>query len=566
MNFYKKLLIVFFVLGATTISCDLDKQVEGPYQLSPDQANLEALYNNIQLAFSYIYEDVEMEPGTMTRMYHSFGWTYRAATTPETFNGLWGNVYNNMLPDIAALEEIDNNKGNILDIHIGSAKIMEAYTLMSLVDLFGNVPFSEALQGINVISPKLDDGADVYAEAITLLDDAIARLSGTAAAKPGFDNFYGGDPDKWITAAKTLKMKAALNTGDAAMFNSILTGGDFIDDPSEDFQFNYSSNRNNPDSRNWKYANHYETGDGVYMSNYFMWALRSEKNVIDPRTRYYFYRKVDDAAGGDATEYSCHFSVGYDPATIPAYYTAVDPNMPYCIAADDGYWGRDHLNDEGIPPDGPTRTSWGLYPAGGDFDADDFTDSRKQGTTGGKGAGIAPIMLSSYVYFMRAEAALTMGTGEDARQMMMDGINASLDKVESFESLVSEKMAEERDIRGTLIIVKDFYGMSSTTKAAYTTEVGNLYDAATTDQERLAVTSKEFFIAAFGNGLESYNMYRRTGYPDNLQPALESAPGPFPLSFFYPSNSVNRNANVDQKTDLTTSVFWQDASIIPMLY
>ena len=54
-------------------------------------------------------------------------------------------------------------------------------------------------------------------------------------------------------------------------------------------------------------------------------------------------------------------------------------------------------------------------------------------------------------------------------------------------------------------------------------------------------------------------MYRRTGFPSNIQPALEPAAGsssdPFPRSFFYPINHVSRNSNVDQKT-LADPVFW----------
>jgi len=499
-------------------------------------------------------------------MYHSFGWTYRAATTPETFNTPWGNFYNNLLPDIEALLAVDEAQGNAFDKHVGTALIMKAYAMMAMVDIFGDIPYSEALQGTDVISPKLDDGATVYAEAITLLNEAITRLTDTDAASPAFDNFYDGDEDKWITAANTLKMRAALNTADAAAFTSAVSAG-VISSASEDFQFNYSNNRNNPDSRNWKYANHYEVGDGAYMSTYMMWLLRSEKGSVDPRIRYYFMRKTDDAAGADVTEYSCHYSVGYDENDVPSWYTDVDPNMPYCIAADDGYWGRDHLNDEGIPPDGPKRTSWGLYPVGGDFDADDFVDTRESGTLGGLGEGIAPLMLSSYVDFMRAEAALSLGTGGDARALLEAAVTASLDKVEGFESLVSGKMGTEVTLRdGSSGTIKELYGMDQAAKDAYIADVLALYDAAGTDQERLAVVSKEYFIAAFGNGLESYNMYRRTGYPDNLQPALENNPGAFPLSFLYPSNSTTRNSNIEQKADLTTKVFWQNDAIIPMLY
>lgn len=569
MNFYKKLLIVFLALGMT-VSCDLDEQLEDPLALTPEQASLEELYNSVQLSFSYLYEDVEYEPGIMARMYNgNAGFTYRAETTPESFNGAWGNLYSGLLPDVRGLQILDENQGNVFPIHVGTARVMEAYGLMAMVDLMGDIPYSEALQGTDVISPNVDAGADVYAAAIAILDEAIALLGTPDAPKPANDNIYAGDAAKWITAANTLKMRAALNLGDGTLFNSILSGGDFIDDASEDFQFNYSNNRVNPDSRNWKYADHYEVGDGVYMSNYYMWLLRSEKASVDPRTRYYFFRKVDDAVNQDATTFSCHFGAAYDPTAIPSYYTSVDPNMPFCIAETDGYSGRDHLNGEGIPPDGPIRTSWGLYPAGGDFDADDFDDTRNNGTTGGLGAGIAPIMLSSYVHFMRAEAALHGLTTEDARAQMVAGIAASLAKVEGFEGLVSAKMGTSVTLRdGSTGTVKELYGMSAADKTDYAALAGGLYDAAGTDEERLAVVAKEYYIAAFGNGLEAYNMYRRTGYPDNIQPAIEAAPGPFPLSFFYPSNSTVRNSSIDQKDGLTTQVFWQAnyADVVSRLY
>jgi hypothetical protein len=53
-------------------------------------------------------------------------------------------------------------------------QVMEAYTIVTLVDMFGDIPYSEALDPTN-LNPKLDAGADVYAKAIELLDKAINR-------------------------------------------------------------------------------------------------------------------------------------------------------------------------------------------------------------------------------------------------------------------------------------------------------------------------------------------------------------------------------------------------------
>lgn len=574
MKIYKKVLVAFLVIGLLGACDNLDMEglQTNPNQPSPEKASLNDLYNNIQLAFNFAQRSAQFTPGAAARMYMSVAYTYRTMAPNTTFNGLWGNAYNNMFPDVDALLKL--SEGANFAIHTGSAKVMKAYVMMLLVDVLGDVPYTEAGQGTDVISPNVDGGASIYSAAIALLDEAILELGTPNAPKPTFDNFYAGDASKWIRLANTLKLRAALNTGDVSTINSIVSGNNFISSSAHDFQFNYGSRRANPDSRHPNYANHYEIGDGDYLSNYYMWLLRAEKQsaitagvtVVDPRLRYYFYRKVDDAVNQDATTYSCHFSNTPDPNAKPAHWDAIDPNLPYCVASDDGYSGRDHLNGEGIPPDGPIRTSYGLYPFGGDFDDDSFNDTRKSGTLGGLGRGINPLLLSSWVDFMRAEAVLRLGASGDARALLQSGIQKSLDKVESFESLVAAKMATTVTLKnGSSGTIKGLYGMSAAKKTAYINEVLAQYDAASAAGQ-LDIVIKEFYIAAWGNGIEAYNMYRRTSLPANMMPSLEVDPGAFPLSFFYPANAVDRNANIEQKGDLNLPVFWQDASVAATLY
>ncbi|MDT9121676.1 hypothetical protein RSW84_29935, partial [Escherichia coli] len=62
--------------------------------------------------------------------------------------------------------------------------------------------------------------------------------------------------------------------------------------------------------------------------------------------------------------------------------------------------------------------------------------------------------------------------------------------------------------------------------------------------------SKEFYLAAWPNGLEAYNMMRRTGFPDrddNLQPARTPSPGNWYRSVLYPAQMVDRNNTISQK-------------------
>ena len=89
---------------------------------------------------------------------------------------------------------------------------------------------------------------------------------------------------------------------------------------------------------------------------------------------------------------------------------------------------------------------------------------------------------------------------------------------------------------------------------SYVNFVLNEYDAASATA-RLNIIMKEFQIAAFGNGMETYNGYRRTGFPSNYQPTLEPTPGDFYRSALYPANYVNLNSNANQK-ERTERVFW----------
>ncbi len=566
MKFITKLFLLALIVGFVACDSDLDLQ-DNPNAVTPDNASVGDLYNSIQIDFAGLFGSVEGTGGQLTRMYHMGSFNYEAHTEPATTNGMWFSAYSSLFPDMDALLALTEARG--LDVHTASVKILKAYTLMALVDNLNDIPFSEAGQGTDIVSPGRDGGAAVYAAAGTLLDEAISLLASTNASGPANDFYYGGDASKWSALANTLKLRAAMTTrlidpsGAAATVNAVVSSGNFISNASGDFQVQFGTQRNNPNSRHPFYNNHYEAIDGDYLSNYYMW-LFVEGNlnadgiaVPDPRTRYYFYRQVEESLTQDPTTYSCHFStLPDDPDGRPAHFDLIDERLPYCVATENGYIGRDHGNGEGIPPDGPTRSHYGLYPGGGSFDGNQFADTRNAGTTGGLGSGIFPIMLSSFVDFMRAEAALTVGTGEDARALLESGMRASIAKAKSFESKVPTELAEIRIVRGEEFTVEDLFVPTAEDIDAYIAIVLNNFD----NGDKLDVVMTEYYKALWGNGLESYNNYRRTGLPSNMAPTLEPAGGEFSTVLFYPQVHVDRNANATQRSSRTERVFWDDGS------
>lgn len=546
-------------------ACDnteLDLQ-DNPNAVTPDRAEVDFLYNSVVLKYAEVIEDIWIFTANVSRMRAMTGGNlYANAFSPASFNAVWNDVYADFIPDVKALLAITEERG--LDIHSGTAKIMQAYVLMALVDIFGNVPFSQAGAGADNLSPGVDDGASIYAAAETLLDEAIAQLKGSTAAKPANDLFYAGNVDRWVTAANTLKLRAALTTrlvdGSAASkINALISGGDLIDNANEDFQFQYGTERSNPNSRHPLYNDSYETTDGDYMSNYYMWLLWDEKEIVDPRIRYYFYRQELDLSDEDPNIWECVYSITPDPSSAPDHYTAVQSDLPYCITAIEGYFGRDHGNNQGIPPDGPIRTMYGLYPVGGRFDDNSAEFTQNSGTDGALGGGIQPILLSSFVDFMRAEAALTLGTSDNAQAMLESGIRKSMAKVKSFGSKVDLTNVVGTDLDGNPITAEQAFGIDDEAVQDYVDKVMELYNDAANDDERLDIIIKEYLIALWGNGLEAYNAYRRTGKPGNVQPTLEPNPGSYIRSALYPADFVNLNSSVSQKST-DDRVFWDDGS------
>ncbi|NQX85804.1 MAG: SusD/RagB family nutrient-binding outer membrane lipoprotein [Flavobacteriaceae bacterium] len=529
-------LAITLFFGCETTELNL---VESPNNLPTDQGDIDFFLNSIQVQTAYFFEDVTEEGMEVTRIAQLYGPLYDNAYGASNFNTPWSRVYASIISDARTLKPLAEELG--MYSHIGVSQILEAYTVATLVDYFGDIPYRESNNGISD-NPISDPGAQIYADLIVLLDDAITNLERDEEFNFDNDLFYGLNTDndeKWIKLANTLKLKLYLQTklvddNAATEINSIIASGNYITDAADDFQFNWGTSDNDPDSRHPIFARNFEDGGSItdYMSNHLMFEMNagySDKTVVDPRLRYYFYRQGSENAT-DAGEADC---VGSLP---PDHY---DFSGPYCMIPFPGYWGRDCGDNGGTPPDTGKRATWGLYPIGGNFDSNQYEAiiSRNIATNG---AGISPIMLSSFVDFMLAEAALTIGTTGDAATYLESGINKSINKVMNFR---------------TDVIEDDSFVPSATDVTDYVTEVMTNFNAANADG-KMDIIASEYFIALFGNGIEAFNTYRRTGKPDNLQPLRQVDADNCIRSFLYPDDHSNQNSNVTQKPDVYQKVFW----------
>lgn len=557
MKIFNKIAIAMVSLGVLfsceTIELDL---TDSPNSLTPDQADPNFLLNNTQEDFARFIQGFGGTGAQLTRINYMFGRNYDQVYSPQGFDGQWRTAYSTILADLYTMYPLAEEGG--LMRHMAMGQFMEAFIMVTLVDFFGDVPYSEALQGADNFNPSVDPGASIYDAALALLDDAVNNFTrADNSAEPDIDLYYNGDWDNWVKAANSLMIKIyaqrrLVDPGAAASINAIVSGGDYIDESSEDFQFQWGTNLTNPDTRHPSYGGNYiNTGAANYMSNWLMGYMQSDKvgnsegtfEDADPRIRYYFYRQFDCTPGNGCEINQQELSCSVEPA--PAHYVA--GNFSFCNLPD-GYWGRDHGDDDGIPPDGLKRTVFGVYPIGGRFDDSTFEPvDQGQGAGGG---GITPIILSSSMDFLLAELDLVVnGDPTAARDHMLEGIQKSFTKVRSFGDL---------DTGADLSFAADV-----TDDADYIQEVSDLFDNAADDNERLNILAKEFWVALYGNGIDAYNFYRRTGAPFDLQPNLEPDPGIFIRSNFYPAVFANTNSSVDQKADTAQPVFWDTNASAP---
>jgi len=452
MKFIRSFYVTVLIVLAS--SCNLDL-LEDPNEVKLSATDPSLLLNQIQINLAGFFNTASQFGMQVTRLQNSGGAVYENFANPNSFDGMWLNGYANILTDCDLL--IKQADASNFSVHAGMARVMQAYTLSVLVDYFGNVPFSQAFLGSSNFNPTADTPADLYTAIIAILDKSILdlRRPPSAAAPVISDFYYGGTTIRWIRLANSLKLKMNLNLSNVdapsaktGIEAASVDAAGFMSAQGDSFLFRYGTNIADPDVRHPNFTGNYITGAGDYMSNYHIWQMYYGYDIIDPRIRFFFYRQRG-VNSVDPNELRCvaqvapphyPFSTGtvivYAPAVDPTRIPpgiSTDPNNPawrraFCQPTPVGYWGREHIDPQGIPPDGLARTTWGAYPAGGRFDANVNTGANNP-NLGMRGAGMQPILMRSSVSFMLAEAVLDIPgiiLPNTAAVYFDAGVNASL--------------------------------------------------------------------------------------------------------------------------------------------
>jgi hypothetical protein len=360
----------------------------------------------------------------------------------------------------------------------GVAKIMKAYTFSVATDVWGDVPYSDALKGDASPQPLVDRQEDIYkgtAQIQSIFDlvrEGMADLDVPSNIKPGVDDvIYGGNLTNWKKAGNTLLLKLAntISRKEPALakqvIDQVIANGNFITSNAENLGIKFGSSVG---SRSPVY-------EWTYVSLF--------QNDLIISTRF------------------VNLLQGTDDPRLDKFVTKPNGNF---VTVDNGFRGT-------LPQPQSTWSRFSAY------------------VTGAGGEGPIRLLTNSQRAFILAESAVTLGTAGDAQALYQDGIRASM----------------------------QLAGVAAADITTYFTSNPNEVTLTGTNDEKVQKIIRQKYISWYGNGLEQWNDWRRTGYPV-LTPHqnVVGIDGTRPVRAQYIDQEISRNPNFTPNIQHNIRVWW----------
>lgn len=421
-------------------------------------------------------------------------------------NRLWTELYAGCLNDLKYVIEESNLRGETGTALIGTA--MNAYTYQLLVDLFGDVPYTEALQGAANLTPKTTPGNEIYADLLESLDNAVAAYDANPVASTvgSQDNLYSGDINQWKRFINTLKLKMYLrmaytSSANPAAVNALLAEDNFITRDARFANFGTGLNQRSP---------FFEVqieflGDVNNIASNSLFQFYQTNN--DPRIDF-VYRKNIVAPGATPVHVALPQGAGADFTNLALNYSRpnVNPQTPVYL----------------------------------------FTVAESN--------------------FLQAEALIRYAGGAGAKAKYDAGVIASFTTYQA--DFFKRKLPDNKYDLEPVMSTTDALNAANTLIAAggayeYT-------PAGSVEQTVRQVIIQKWAALAYVNNIEAYIETTRTKFPEivletsvnysigNRIPSQISVLSGLnvPSILFYPDNEVDRNPNIVQHSSLTQKVWW----------
>ncbi|MEE9349119.1 MAG: SusD/RagB family nutrient-binding outer membrane lipoprotein [Flavobacteriaceae bacterium] len=429
---------------------------------------------------------------------------------------LWEDRFSGGLKNIQNL--LERTEGVAGQENMNSvARIMRVYLFSELTDMYGDIPYSQAIKGFSegILLPTYDKQEDIYTDFFIELEKANVQLTGASGTIKG-DLLLDGDVNKWRKFANSLRMRLgfrltkvnpteAKTQVEAAISGGVMTSNDDISmmiHEDIDYQQGDIENRGNGRSQTFQAS---ANSEGFRLTNTFVDHL---KLTGDPRLFIYGGTYLED--GTDLTQYLqlgiTHGAMWWNEWS--AYGDLFDPNTGNLVA--------------NVP-----MISKHMQPS--KYIADQA----------------APNFVMTYaeVELLLAEAAVRGWGATGAQAHYEAGLQAGLTHVSMYPGAPDISQADKDAFIAANALPADMEG-------------------------KIRVINEQMWVNLYMNGLESYSNFRRSGYPaltpfQGVEWYTSGTGGVIPRRFFYPEfesqvNPVNYQEAVDRQgaDDLLTRVWW----------
>jgi hypothetical protein len=223
---------------------------------------------------------------------------------PADTDGSFIGAYSAELKNLQAVIDVAKAKGQPL--LWGPATVLRSLVFSYVTDVWGDVPYSEALRGDAtnaVISPAYDRQQDIYAAIFQALDSAVTAMAAAPVGSPSLgkaDPFFAGNALKWQKFANSIRARLALRlvnvdpaTAQAQLLAAIAAPGGLMVSNADNARFPWPGD-GVYDNR---WAVNFKTRDDHRMSNTLMNAMLPAN---DPRVPIYAQRTVSDTNSSGA--------------------------------------------------------------------------------------------------------------------------------------------------------------------------------------------------------------------------------------------------------------------------
>lgn len=298
----KKYILTFIAL-ATLWSCQTDEQYERLNRdpKNPTQVRADFLFTSATVSLM----DQMASPNVNLNVFRFLAQYLTATTYLDEPNyrinqrtipdNHWTVLYRNVIFNLQDAKDIVMMNESLTEgerrARIGQIEVIEVYAWHVLVDTFGDIPYTEALDA-EISLPAYDDDQEIYQDLITRLGAVEADLE-AGQGFAGADPIYSGDMSKWTKFANSLRLRLAMRIADVnpslsqTTAEAALTSGVFTSN-ADNATIQYQSS---PPNTNPLWVDLVQSGRSDYVAANTLVDVMND--VDDPRRDDYFDDNLD---------------------------------------------------------------------------------------------------------------------------------------------------------------------------------------------------------------------------------------------------------------------------------